>query len=184
MSIDVIKNSLPEYAKDIKLNLSSLAYDETLTNQQLWGAFLASALASRNFFVIKNIESEAAQKLSPDALKAAKAAASIMAMNNVYYRFVHMSSNSEYQTMPAKLRMNVIGSPGIDKEDFELWSLAVSAINACGMCIDAHEQQLLKSGFTKEQIQTTIRIAAVVHAASVILDGEEAMDQLEISQAA
>ncbi len=61
-----------------------------------------------------------------------------MAMNNVYYRFTHLAGNQEYRNMPAKLRMNVIGATGIDKIDFELFSLAVSAINGCGMCIDAH----------------------------------------------
>lgn len=186
MTIDAIKSAMPEYAKDIKLNLSSLANDETLNEQQLWGTFLASALASRNDFVISQINAEAKEHLSAEAYQAAKAAASIMAMNNVYYRFVHLASNKEYQTMQAKLRMNVIGNPGVDKIDFELWSLAVSAVNACGMCIDAHEQQLLQHGVSKDQIQTAVRIASVVHATSAILDGEKAMSESsqEISRAA
>ena len=185
MSIDVIKNAMPTYAKDIKLNLSSLANDETLNAQQLWGTMLASALAGRNNFVIEQITEEAKQNLNPEAFEAAKAAAAIMGMNNVYYRFVHLAKNKDYQTMQAKLRMNIIGNPGIDKMDFELWSLAVSAINACGMCIDAHEAQLIQHGVSKEQIQTAVRIAAVIHAASAIMDGETAMgDNAEISQAA
>ncbi len=77
-----------------------------------------------------------------------------MGMNNVYYRFVHLASNKQYGTLPAKLRMNIIANPGVDKTDFELWSLAVSAINGCGMCIDAHEAVLLKAGMPVEQIQT------------------------------
>lgn len=175
MGIDNIKNAIPDYAKDIKLNLSSLANDETLNAQQLWGTMVASALASRNEFVIAQITEEAKNHLSPAAFDAAKAAAAIMAMNNVYYRFVHLASNKEYQTMQAKLRMNVIGNPEVEKDDFELWSLAVSAINACGMCIDAHEAQLIKHGMSKEQIQTAVRVAAVIHAASAIIDGEAAM---------
>ncbi|HPD83072.1 MAG: carboxymuconolactone decarboxylase family protein [Alphaproteobacteria bacterium] len=175
MGIDNIKNAIPDYAKDIKLNLSSLANDETLNTQQLWGTMVASALASRNEFVIVQITEEAKNHLSPAAFDAAKAAAAIMAMNNVYYRFVHLASNKEYQTMQAKLRMNVIGNPGVEKDDFELWSLAVSAINACGMCIDAHEAQLIKHGMSKEQIQTAVRVAAVIHAASAIMDGEASM---------
>lgn len=182
MSIETIKSAMPDYAKDIKLNLSSLANDETLNEQQLWGSFLASALAGRNEFVIAQIEAEAKQHLSAEAYEAAKAAAAIMAMNNVYYRFVHLASNKEYQTMQAKLRMNVIGNPGVDKIDFELWSLAVSAINACGMCIDAHEQQLLQHGVSKEQIQTAVRIASVIHAASAVMDGEKAMAGGEAGQ--
>jgi len=184
MSIDAIKSALPDYAKDIKLNLSSLANDETLNPQQLWGTFLSSALASRNAFVTAQIHEEARQHLSEEAYSAAKAAAAIMGMNNVYYRFVHLASNEEYQTMQAKLRMNIIGNPGVDKIDFELWSLAVSAINACGMCIDAHEAQLIQHDVSKEQIQTAVRIAAVIHAASGILEGEEALSLHEEQQQA
>jgi len=95
---------------------------------------------------------------------------------------VHLASNKEYQTMQAKLRMNIIGNPGVEKDDFELWSLAVSAINACGMCIDAHEQQLLQHDVSKDQIQTAVRIAAVVHAASAIMDGEAAMSSSSKAQ--
>ncbi len=175
MSLDALKNRLPEYAKDIKLNLSTLAQDETLTPQQLWGTFLASALACRNADVIAAVEPVAAVHLSPEAQNAAKAAAAVMAMNNIYYRFVHLAQNPDYKTMPAKLRMNVIANPGVDKADFELWSLAVSAINGCGMCIDSHEKQILGHGVTKEQIQTAVRVASVLHAAAAVLDGESAM---------
>ena len=175
MSIDNIKGAMPAYAKDIKLNISSLANDETLNEQQLWGTFVASALAGRNEFIITQVMDEAKTHLSTEAMEAAKAAAAIMGMNNVYYRFVHLAKNKDYQTMQAKLRMNIIGNPGVDKMDFELWSLAVSAINACGMCIDAHEAQLLQHGVSKDQVQTAVRIAAVIHAASAILDGEAAM---------
>lgn len=174
MSIENIKNEVPEYAKDIKLNLSSLANEETLTPQQFWGTMVASALAGRNGFVIREVVEEAAQILSEEALNAAKAAASIMAMNNVYYKFAGMMGG-EYQTMPAKLRMNIIANPGVDKMDFELWSLAVSAINACQFCVKAHEKQLVDHGITKEQIQTAVRIASVVQAASAILEGKESL---------
>ena len=86
--------------------------------------------------------------------------------------------------MQAKLRMNVIGNPGVDKNDFELWSLAVSAINGCGMCIDAHEKQLLDHGMDKNQIQTAVRIASVVHAVSSVMDAEMALDQNSMKEAA
>lgn len=175
MSIDTLKGQMPEYAKDIKLNLSNLANDEGLTDQQKWGTFLASALATRQQYVIAQVEEEAAQNLSAEALKAAKAAGAIMAQNNVYYRFVHLASNNEYGTLPAKLRMNVMANPGVYKGDFELWSLAVSAINGCGMCIDAHEAELKKAGFSTEQIQTAVRVAATCAAAAAVLDGEGAL---------
>ncbi len=175
MSISTLKGMIPAYAKDIKLNLSSLAGDETLNTQQLWGTFLASAIATGNATVITAIEAEAADNLSGAALGAAKSAASIMGMNNIYYRFVHIASNKEYGTMPAQLRMNVIGNPGVEKDDFEIWSLAVSAINGCGMCIDAHEATLKKGGVGSSQIQTAVRVAATVNAVATVIATEEAL---------
>ena len=172
MSIDTLKNQIPDYAKDIKLNLSSLANDETLTEQQKWGTFYASALATRSPVLIKAMEEEVEQHLSEKALTGAKAAHAIMAMNNVYYRFLGLVQNNAYQSMPAGLRMNVISNPGIEKADFELWSLAVSAINACKGCINAHEQELLNHGVTIQQIQTAVRIASVIQATASILDSE------------
>ncbi|QEX24167.1 alkyl hydroperoxide reductase AhpD [Hypericibacter adhaerens] len=172
MSIESLKNRLPDYARDLKLNLSSLAAEPGLTEQQRAGTFVASALASRNAEVTHAILAEFGPRLSPEALAAAKAAAAIMAMNNIYYRFVHLSSASDYKTLPAKLRMNVIAKPGVEKADFELWSLAVSAVNGCGMCIDAHERELRKAGLSAEQIQAAVRIAAVVHAVAATIEGE------------
>ena len=175
MSISELKSKIPDYAKDIKLNLSSLASDETLDEQRLWGTFLASALATGNADVITAVQAEAAEHLSDGVQDAAKSAAAIMAMNNIYYRFVHLAKNKEYQTLQAKLRMNVIANPGVDKVDFELWSLAVSAINGCGMCIDSHEAALRKDGLTTSEIQTAVRVASVVHAVAAVLTGEAAL---------
>ena len=172
MSIETLKERLPEYAKDLKLNLSTLAAEPSLSEQQRAGTFIACALAARNETTTKALVSEFASKLAPEALNAARAAASIMGMNNIYYRFSHLASAPDYRTMPAKLRMNVIGKPGVDKGDFELWCLAVSAINGCGACIDSHEKVLRAAGFTAEQIQAAVRIAAVVHGVAATLDGE------------
>lgn len=183
MSLLSLKSQIPDYAKDIKLNLSSLVADETLTPQQHWGTFLASALATGHAGLIAAAQADAAENLTPDAQNAAKAAAAIMAMNNVYYRFVHLAANKEYGKMPAKLRMNVIGNPQVEKADFELWSLAVSAINGCGMCIDAHEAELRKHGLGTTEIQAAVRIAATVQAVAAVLDGEAAMSA-EIAAAA
>lgn len=174
MSLDALRNALPDYAKDQKLNLGSLATEPTLTEQQRAGTFVASALASRNPTVIRHILGEFAPQLSAEALNAAKAAASIMGMNNIYYRFTHLV-HGDYANMPAKLRMNVMAKPGVDKVDFELWSLAVSAINGCGMCMESHEKVLVQHGVGKEQVQAAVRIAAVIHATAATLDGEEAL---------
>ncbi len=159
-----LAKTLPDYAKDLRLNVSSLVTEQVLTDQQKWGSFVAVAHACAYKPVIDAVEAEAADKLSPEAMNAAKAAASIMAMNNIYYRFTHLASRQDYRTMPAKLRMNVIGSPGIEKADFELFSLAVSAVNGCGMCIDAHDKVLAGHGMAIEKIQAAARIASVVHA--------------------
>jgi alkyl hydroperoxide reductase subunit D len=171
MSLENLKNRLPEYAKDLRLNLSTLAAEPSLTEQQRAGTFVASALAARNAETIEAIVAEFGPRLSPEALQAAYAAASIMAMNNIYYRFVHLASSPDYKTLPARLRMNAIGKPGVEKVDFELWSLAVSAINGCGMCIDAHEKVLREHAVSAEQIQAAVRIAAVIHAVAATLDG-------------
>lgn len=167
MSIESLKQRIPEFAKDVRLNLSSMASDETLSTQTKYGLILAAAVATRNADVIAAMEAETADKLTPAATAAAKAAASVMAMNNVYYRFVHLASNKEYGTMPARLRMNIIASPGVDKTDFELWSLAVSAINGCGACIDAHEKVLQEAGVSSAAIQT---VAAIVQSIAVALE--------------
>ncbi len=164
MTLNDLARTLPEYAKDLRLNLSSLLNEQGLTDQQKYGTIVACAHAASYRPLIVAAEAEAGAKIAETALTAAKAAASIMAMNNIYYRFLHLSSNKEYATRPAKLRMNVIGAPGIDKADFELFCLAVSAINGCGMCIDAHEKVLQAAGVSLDTIQTAVRIAAVIHA--------------------
>ena len=170
MSIDQLKDRIPDFAKDVRLNLSSMASDESLSPQAKYGLFVACAIATRNPTVIAALEAAAAQHLSPAALAAAKSAASIMAMNNVYYRFVHLASNKDYATMPARLRMNVIANPGVDKVDFELWSLAVSAINGCGTCIDAHEKTLNEAGVSAATIQTAVRFAAIIQSVAVAIE--------------
>ena len=159
-----LAKTLPDYAKDLRLNVSSLLNEQLLSDQQKWGTIVAVAHACAHKPLIDAVEAEAAAKLSPEAMNAAKAAASIMAMNNIYYRFTYMASRPDYKTMPAKLRMNVIGAPGIEKADFELFSLAVSTVNGCGMCIDAHDKVLAQHGVGADRIQAAVRIAAVVHA--------------------
>ena len=182
MSIETLKAALPDYAKDIRLNLSSIAAEQTLGEQRLWGTLLAAALATRQGTVIAAIEAEAERRLAPEAINAARAAHAVMAMNNVYYRFTHLVSAKDFATMPAKLRMNAMANPGVPRADFELWSLAVSAINGCGMCMDAHEAELRKAGVGTAEIQAAVRAAAVVHAVAAVLDG--ARTTAEISAAA
>jgi alkyl hydroperoxide reductase subunit D len=176
MSIDTLRDALPAYAKDLSLNLSTLAGETTLSDQAKWGTFVASAHAVGAGEVVRRIEAAArAAGLTEEALNAAKGAAAIMGMNNVYYRSLHLLQNGEYRTIPARLRMNLIANPGVEKTDFELWSFAVSAINGCGMCLDSHEAELKKRGVPAQQIQTALRIAAVVNAVSRVLAAEQAL---------
>ncbi len=172
MSLDALRDQIPAYAKDLSLNLSSLAGETVLNDQQKWGCFLASAYAVGQPDVVKAIEGAA--ELSDEAKTGAKAAAAIMGMNNVYYRALHLMKNPEYRTLPARLRMNIIANPGVDKSDFELWCTAVSAVNGCGMCLDAHEEELRKRQVSNVAIQAAIRIAAVVNAVSRVMAGEKA----------
>jgi lipoyl-dependent peroxiredoxin subunit D len=176
MSLESLKAALPDYAKDTRLNLGSLANEPVLSAEQLGGTFIAAALAARNAIVTEAILGEFSPRLSPEVVTAAKSAASIMAMNNVYYRFTHLVGG-DYPKLPAKLRMNVMAKPGVDKATFELWSLAVSAINGCGMCMESHERTVREHGLTTEQVQAAIRIAAVVHAAAVTMDIEVAANR-------
>jgi alkyl hydroperoxide reductase subunit D len=174
MSLEAIRARLPDYAKDLKLNIGSLATEPVLTQQQRAGTFVAAAIASRNADLTRALVAEFGAQLSPEALTAAKAAAAIMGMNNVYYRFTHLVGG-DYPSMPAKLRMNIMARPGVEKVDFELWSLAVSAINGCGMCMESHEKVVLHGGLAKDAIQTAVRIASVVHAVAAVLDAEDAL---------
>ncbi|HEY0566437.1 MAG TPA: carboxymuconolactone decarboxylase family protein [Terriglobales bacterium] len=173
MTLDQLIDSLPSYAKDLKLNFSSLVRNQTeLTPTQVWGTLVASAIATRTPQLLEAVIGDAAAHLSAQALDAAKAAASIMAMNNIYYRFLHLTSNEKYATLPAKLRMNVLRTHGTDAVDFELWSLAVSAINGCGKCVDSHESVLRQKGVSEETIAQAIRVAAIVHAIGTTLEAE------------
>lgn len=167
MSVKEIRSNLSEYAKDIKINLGNVLTEEgapDLSQNQIYGIALASVYATKHPALIEAFEADAKDALSAEEIQAAKAAATIMGMNNIYYRFVHLASDKEYSKLPANLRMNIIGKPGIDKVDFELYSLAVSAINGCGMCIDAHVNEVTKAGISRVGVQSTIRIAAVVNA--------------------
>jgi|SRR5882672_265917 len=173
--METLKTSLPEYARDLKLNLAALASESILDEEKKAGAFIASAIASRNGEVIRAMHEEFGSRLEPAALRAAHAAAAVMAMNNVYYRFTHLVENEDYAKLPARLRMNAMANPGTSKENFELWSLAVSAVNGCGKCLAAHERVLRAAGVSAEQVQAAARIAAVVHAVAVTLRAEEAL---------
>src|SRR5215813_12561046 len=172
-TLDTIRDAVPDYARDLKLNLGSVLTTTGapgLSEKQIWAVALASALASRNTDFTRDIQTLAVAHLDTAYINGARAAAAIMGMNNIYYRFLHLVEDPEYAQMPARLRMNVIGNPGIDKQDFELLALAVSAINGCGTCVASHERTLRKHGLGREAVQSAVRIAATVHAVAGVLE--------------
>ena len=187
MSLSEIKSAIPDYAKDLRLNLDSVLSETGtpgLSGKQIGLIALASAIASRYQPLVAAIAGEAAMHASAQELNGARTAAAIMAMNNVYYRFTHLVGEPEYQTLRAGLRMNAMANPGCDKLDFELCSLAVSAINGCGMCMDSHEKTLRRHGLSAQSVHSAIRIAAVVNAVAVTLEQAAAADSTRAALAA
>lgn len=179
MSVEKVVELIPDYAKDLRLNLTSMLRQTELTGQQLWGTVVACAMASRSGLLLEELLPEAQRHLSPEAYAASKSAAAIMGMNNIFYRFGHLSSNQKYAEMPARLRMNVIRTHGSNPVDFELWCLAVSAINGCGTCVDSHEKVLREKGVGEEVILASVRIGAVIHAIAAVLDTESFVEDTD-----
>ena len=174
--MDKLIDSLPDYAKDLKLNYSSLVRQDTiLTDAQRWGTIVACAIASGNQRLIAAAVAEASGRIPAVIVEAAKGAAAIMGMNNVYYRYLHTVSNEKYRTIPARLRMNLLRTHGAEHADFELWCEAVSAINNCPACVDSHEKAVREKGLGEEQILQAIRIASIIHGISDVLTAEEAL---------
>jgi len=169
--LEALRERLVDPMKDIKLNLSSvLAEGGALDAAQRWGVALASAAASRHAPLTAAVLSDARAQVSAAVIEDALAAASLMAMNNVFYRFRHLVGKASYADLPARLRMTRIARPATNKMDFELFCLAVSAINACENCIRAHEDAVVNGGLTQAHVQDAIRIASTLHAAAVSLE--------------
>ena len=169
-TIDELKGRLPDHARDLRINLGVIGSSTALSAAQAWTIAVASAVTTRHLDLIAAVEGEAVAYLEPSAIAAARGAAAIMGMNNVYYRFLHfMGETSEYGHMPARLRMQVIGNPGIGKLDFELACLAASAIAGCESCVRSHERAVRERGGTKELVQDAVRIAAVLNAVAIAL---------------
>lgn len=169
-----IRSQLPEVARDIKLNLQTVLQSETLSKSQLWGVAITSATTAHSARLRGALMAEAERALEPAQYRAvvddARAAALLMAMNNVFYRFRHMVDKPSYAEKPARLRMNRLGKPATDKLCFELCCLVASAINGCETCVQAHERVLVAGGMSEDAVHDAIRIAATVRAAALALD--------------
>ena len=167
--VETICTELDDFAKDNKLNIDnilSITGAPGLSQNQIYSIALACAYSTKCTKLVNAILHDAKDILSDKEIFAAKSAVSIMAMNNVYYRFLHYAADQEMFNMPANLRMQVIERSGVNKIDFELYSLAISALNGCGLCMKSHKVLLEKSGVSKLTIQSVIRITSVVNSIS------------------
>lgn len=160
---------LPDTAKDVRLNLTLVLQQSTLSPSQRFGTALAVAYASRSPALVSALQVAAGDQLPAAVAADAQAAAALMAMNNVYYRFRHMVGKPDYEALPARLRMQRLAAPAGDKVDFELFALAVSAVNGCATCVQAHERVVAAGGLSAAQVHDAVRIAAVVHATATAL---------------
>jgi len=169
-NLDAIRETLPDLAKDIKLNLQAVLSESSLSPEQRWGVAIASAAAARQPGLRDAVVADARAAVPEAVVEDALAAAALMGMNNVYYRFRHVVGKPVYSEKPARLRMNRIARPATSKADFELFSLAASAINGCEACVRSHEQAVLAGQLSEDQVHDAIRIAATMHAAAVALE--------------
>ena len=169
-NLEAIREALPEAARDIKLNLQSVLSEGSLNRAQTWGVAVASAASARNRPLLDAIVADALAATDANVIDDALAAAAVMAMNNVYYRFRHVVGKPEYAQKPARLRMNRLAKPATSKADLELFSLAASAINGCEICVQAHEKAVRDAGLSEDHVHDAVRIAATIHAAAVALE--------------
>lgn len=175
--IENLRDQLPECAKDIRLNLQPVLTDGSLTHEQRWGVAVAVAVATRNPRLREAVLAEAREQVAPAVIEDGLAAATLMGMNNVYYRFRHMVGKPGYSDKPARLRMGRLARPATNRTDLELFSLAVSAINGCEQCVRSHEQVVIDGGLTEDQVHDAVRLAATLQAAAVALEISEANTQ-------
>ncbi|KFE67823.1 carboxymuconolactone decarboxylase family protein [Hyalangium minutum] len=171
-SLEVVRSELADAHKDTRLNLQAVLEGGSLTPEQRWGVAVGSAFAARNERLKEAMINEAKKALAnaEPVIEDARAAASLMGMNNVYYRFRHMIGKESYSTKRPGLRMNRLAQVLTSKVDFELVCLAISAINGCEMCVQSHEKVVLEGGLSEDQVHDAVRIASVIHAAAVGLE--------------
>jgi alkyl hydroperoxide reductase subunit D len=165
-----LRDAIPEPARDLKLNLQSVLADSSLSVAQRWGVAVATAIASRSARLRDAVIADARAAAGDAVVEDAIAAAALMGMNNVYYRFRHLIEKPSYSEKPARLRMNRLVKPATSKVDFELYSLAASAVNGCSTCMRSHEQVVLAGGLNEDQVHDAIRIAATVNGVAIALD--------------
>lgn len=169
-----ITGRLPDAARDLRVNLQSvLETDGALTPAQRWGTALAAAWSAGAARLAEALAADAPPEVGEAVKDDARAAAALMAMTNVYYRFRHLVGRPSYGQKPARLRMQRVAKPAGNRLDFELLCLAVSALNGCESCIRAHEEAVLAGGLTEDQVHDAVRVAAIIRGVATGLTGLE-----------
>lgn len=170
-NLNQLREQLPDAARDIKINLGNVLAPAALNAAQTWGVAISTAYAARNEKLTRALLADArALGIEEAVLEDGKAAAIVMGMNNVYYRFRHLIGKEDYSQKPARLRMMRLSQVATNKVDFELFCLAVSAVNNCESCLRSHEAVVIEGGLTTDQVHDAVRIGAVIHAAAVALE--------------
>jgi alkyl hydroperoxide reductase subunit D len=168
MWVDQIKESIPDYAKDTRLNIDSVIKRSTLSEDEVGPIALAAAFATGNVKLWQWIDSQLDDRTEAAA---AVTAASLMAMNNVWYPYVEMADDPNLSGLPPQLRMNAIATHGgSTKAKFEAYSLAASIVGKCHFCVRSHYGTLKQEGYTVEQLRDIGRIASVITAVSKVLN--------------
>jgi alkyl hydroperoxide reductase subunit D len=168
-ALDTWRDTLPDELKDIRLNLSAVLTGENLQPAQSLGVALAAARFVHSKNLTDALESDIRAGLGEVAaavISDAQAAAGLMAMNTVYYRFRHMLGKESYEARSPRLRMSRMAQPATSKLDFELMSLGCAALAGCELCIKNHEASLLHLGASEDACHDAVRIAAVINAAA------------------
>ncbi|MEO7495516.1 MAG: carboxymuconolactone decarboxylase family protein [Massilia sp.] len=166
--LNSIKELIPDYAKDIRLNIDGTIARSSLEGNDAVGVALAAAFAAKSRTIIDVILASGA--LSEEESRAAMTAASLMAMNNAWYPYVDMTEDADLKSQPAQLRMNAYATNGgVDKRRFEMYALSASIIGKCHFCIKSHFDLLKQEGMSSQQLRDVGRIAAVVNAASQVI---------------
>jgi alkyl hydroperoxide reductase subunit D len=169
--LSAIKELVPDYAKDIRLNLDGTIARSSLEGNDAVGVALAAAFAAKSPALVAAIRN--AGVLSPEETNGVLTASALMGMNNVWYPYVEMTDNADLKSQPAGLRMNAYASHGgVDKRRFEMYALAASIIGKCHFCVKSHFETLLKEGMSSTQLRDVGRIAAVINAAALVIAAE------------
>ena len=175
MELQSIKDRIPDYAKDLRLNLDAVLNRSSLTPAQANGAALAAAFAAKSAPLVAALREG---ELDPAQAQAALTAAALMGMNNVWYPYVEMAADPELKSVRPELRMNAYATHGgVDRTNFELYALAASIVGKCEFCVQSHHKLLRENGFSTQQLRDVGRIAAAVNAVAQVLAAEHVESQ-------